>query len=236
MSAPLLALLVLAAGPNPHLGAARTAYQGMEFEKCLRKLEQAGSRPSSPREITEIELYSGLCAASVSKWPQAGVHFRRALELEPELKLPPGTSPKIAEFFAPLSAEAAAREAARAPPPPPPLAPPKDAPRAVALAPAPTAPPAVELKPAPVPQLRPLPLVFGGVALLAAGTGSYLGLQARAQQAQAARATYASDAFVATGQASRNAQWANVTYAVAATSAVGAAISYFAGGGFTTVR
>lgn len=157
-------------GPNPYLAQARVFYQGLEFERCLQRLNQAVDRESTVREQAEIALYAGLCNAQLGNFEEAEPHFSRALELDRTLELPPYTSPKIEALFKEVAAKL----------------PPVDdkAPRKLVLTPTESSNPT---SPALVLQRQPqrsyvAPVAFGGAALLAGGAATYFGLQAQRRE------------------------------------------------------
>lgn len=76
-----------------------------------------------------------------------------------------------------------------------------------------------------------LPFVFGGVAVAAAGAGSYFGIQSRNSVEAYHAAEFQRDAVPHLEAARGPALAANVLFAVAGTAAVGALISMVAGGG-----
>lgn len=228
---PFTALLFAAAtlaqtgGPNPYVGQAKVFYQGLEFEKCLARLEQATRwKGSSAKELTDLELYRGLCSFNLGDQQQAQGAFRAALAANPAAALPPYTSPKIEALFEQVKAELAPAAAASAT---------SDAPVKPQLLPGPdgSAPPAVEGAPAEVTGGRSvaLPLALGGVAVLAVGTGVLMGMQAKSFEAQAHAAHFDSDARALADTAQERATFANLGYALAAAAATGAVVTFVLG-------
>lgn len=213
-----LVMLVASASPeaprdNPFLAEAKALYEEFEFERCLKRLEQAAQWKSTPEELVEIELYGGLCAYSQGLERDAQDHFRVALRLDPEVQLPPYTSPKIVELFRKVAAEL--------PPPSPP---------ALTEEPHPAAQGLTDEGPAPAPRSWLLPGVLGGASLAAAGAGAVFGLQARALEAQARTARFSSDSALLGDRSRASAQTANLLFGVAGAAAVGAVVSYFLSG------
>ncbi|ADO75416.1 hypothetical protein [Stigmatella aurantiaca] len=225
--------------PNPFLVQAKVHYQGLEFEKCLRRLEQAGRWKKSTRaEQVDIELYSGLCAFNLGNEEEARKSFSVALELDPKVELPPYSSPRLVTFFDALAQrttppEDAEEETAQAAPPapatPPPAPPVQDTPRQVELQPAPPPeqPLLTQAPPAPQPKKLLFPVLLSGTSAVAAGGAVYFGLQARSEEEKANdRDTFYEDSLVHRDDARQNAKIANVAVGVAATAAVGALLSY----------
>jgi hypothetical protein len=220
--------------PNPFLVQAKVLYQGLEFEQCLKRLEQATRWKNSSRaEQVEIELYSGLCTFSLGNEPEARRYFSVALELDPKVELPPYSSPRLVTFFDDL----AQRETARAdepetppqPPAPPSAAPASDSPRVVALQPAspPEQPALIQKATAPRPKSLFFPALLSGASVAATGGAVYFGLHARAEEARANSAdTFYEDALVSRRQAQQSASITNIAIGVAATAAAGALLSY----------
>ncbi|MBX5483795.1 MAG: hypothetical protein IRZ16_18385 [Myxococcaceae bacterium] len=211
-------------GPNPYLGQAKDLYQELEFEQCLARLDQAARWPhSTPKELTEIEIYAGLCHFNLENVDQAETRFRAALKLNPAVTLPPYTSPRINALLYKLKGELAAT----APPP-------SDSPTQPELAPPPPSnpPPALNDLTAKGPRGRSLtvPLALGGVAVVAAGAATFLGLQARSLEQQAHAAHFESDAIALGQTAQQRATFANVGFAVAGAAITGAVLSYLLSG------
>src|SRR3989442_2358482 len=104
----LLALpsLALADEANPYLNQAKTFQQGLDFEKCLKRLEQAARWSNSKAQLAQIELYSGLCELGLGHDTEALDHFELGLALDPTLVLPPGLGPKTAALFNKAKAKA----------------------------------------------------------------------------------------------------------------------------------
>lgn len=238
MRALFLLSILLAAGtvyarPNPYLAQAKVFYQGLEFEKCLQRLDQAARWKNTPQESVDVELYSGLCKYNLGRAKDAADHFELAVKLKPTAALPPYTSPKIQAVFDEVKQRVA---------PAPPVEAPKDA---VATADAPTK---TELTPAPKVE-EPLdaslrepetsgsgrsyvaPIALGGAAVIAAGLGGYMGLQAKSFESQANAARFESDALALGAQAQQNATFANVGFGVAVAAATGAVVTFLLSGG-----
>ncbi|MBK7860652.1 MAG: hypothetical protein IPJ65_19035 [Archangiaceae bacterium] len=195
----LLLMLTLAqvAGPPDELEQARREHQALDFEACLGTLDRAARHHRPARELAEIALWQGLCAAGLNDTAGALAHFRLALELEPQLQLPPHSAPKVTELFA----------AAR------PKAPPSEAPVVVSV-PAPSAP-------AP----RPWWAIgsLAGVAAVSGGVSLGFGLDARAAMVRANSAVFADDAAAVGAHARSSALVSNALLAFALVS-LGAAL------------
>jgi hypothetical protein len=232
----VLALLLLAAGPNPYLAQAKVLHQGLEFEKCLKRLEQASRWESTRAELAEIELYSGLCQFGLGKEREAAEHFEMGLKLEPKLALPPLVGPKVTAQF--QKAQAKIVHAAQDAPvtPEPVKEPVKEPPKTVAVEPAPppVAPPApaaavsVEPPPAAKPRSLAAPIALAVVSAASAITAGVLGFQANSLQTQANGATFESDAVMFGSQAKTFALVTNVLWGVAGAALIAAVITFFA--------
>ena len=81
------------------LSQAKAFYQALDYERCLKRVKRAGTLKLSPPERVEAALYQGLCSASLGQTKAAKKAFQRAVELEPTLQLPLGTSPRIVALF-----------------------------------------------------------------------------------------------------------------------------------------
>ena len=95
----VLLSLSLGAGPNPFVTQAKDLYGKMEFEKCLKRINQAQQWHSTPKELLEIEIYAGLCHFNLGQKPDAEERFKQALRIDSTTDLPPYSSPRAVEFF-----------------------------------------------------------------------------------------------------------------------------------------
>lgn len=78
------------------------------------------------------------------------------------------------------------------------------------------------------------PLVLGGIALAAGGSGAFLGIQSRGQVEQARAAGFQDETIRALDPARSNALLANIAFGVAGAAAISAIVSLFIGGGDDT--
>lgn len=208
------------------LSQAKAFYQALDYERCLKRLKRAGTLKLSEPERAEVALYQGLCGASLGQSKAARKSFQRALELDPELQLPLGTSPRIVELYEEVGGkrrtraeDAPAVAAAPAPAPDVPSAPPAEPP-AVTPGLKPSAPPAVAERPDFLPQARPaksgvvraMPYVLGGASLAVLATGVVFGVQARSSEAEARGAHFDSDMAAFNRQAASRARTANILF------------------------
>lgn len=235
-------------GPNPFLSQAKELFSNLDFEKCLKRLQQAPQWKTEAAELLEIELLAGMCHYNLNQRPDAEERFRLALRMNPDAELPPYSSPKLVDFFLAVKRKMRAApppmpkedldlqkekelEKEKEPPPPPP--PPKEdqpkvevKPKLVpkALPPPPPPPPEVEK-----PNLfarRPVPIALGAAAVVATGVGIGLGVNSRSLEAQARAAHYESDFYAYGNGARTNALAANVAFAVAGTAAAVAVLTW----------
>ncbi len=223
-AALFLATSALGGEANPYLAQASVFYVGLEYEKCVERLERAGRWNSTPAEAVQVELYSGMCKYNLRRTDEAREHFRMALLLDPKVTLPPLTSPPIRELFASVAASLPVREVEPA--------------REGTIAKTPTvlpasppdavAPLAASTVSAEAPARRRtwvLPVTLGGVAVAATGVGAFFGLRAREYEGLSNRAPFTSDAHTHASTARESATAANVSYAGAAVLAVSAAVT-----------
>ncbi|OJH42454.1 hypothetical protein [Cystobacter ferrugineus] len=213
------------------LSQAKAFYQALDYERCLKRLKRAGTLKLSEPERVEVALYQGLCGASLGQSKAARKSFQRALELNPELQLPLGTSPRIVALFEEVGggrrtrpAESPAVAAAPAPAPEVAAAPAPDKPSAESPAVTPdlkpAAPPAVAERPPFLPPAQPpksgvvraVPYVLGGASLAVLATGVVFGVQARSFENQARGAHFDSDMAAFNSQAASRARTANMLY------------------------
>jgi hypothetical protein len=225
VNALTLTLALFAGAENPYLAEAKALASGLEFERCVERLKQAQTQwRSTPGELGEIEVWSGLCHFSLGHRRQAVEHFRTALRIDESTDLPPYSSPKAVELF--LKVKLSLRQPAE---PMPDVDLPADAPARVELTPRLTQAPAVEQAPAvPFPwKQRAAPIALSAVALVAAGTALGLGVNARALEQRANTARTEAD-FAALGQAAQGSATASVVgWAVAAAALTGAVVTFF---------
>ncbi len=124
MIAVLATVLLAASTPDPDLEKAEQAYQQAQYREVLPALARALSRPLPKAEqLRAFELMAFIHAA-FDDAPAATEAFRRALGVNPELRLDPNASPKLISLFSeavklgPLAPAAVVPVAAVAPAPP----------------------------------------------------------------------------------------------------------------------
>ncbi|MCC6333011.1 MAG: hypothetical protein IT380_03365 [Myxococcales bacterium] len=218
-----LTLALSAATPNPYLAEAKALYGSLDFERCLERLEQASKKwTSAPKELFEIEVYSGLARFNLGQVKEATEHFRVAQRIDAAGELPPYSSPKAIDLWLEV------KQSLVEPPPPFPDSdlPSDDTPRRPELTPTPRAE-----APAPWPTIEwkrhAVPIALSVVAVAALAVGIGLGVSAKHLEAQANAAYYESD-FLSLGNAARaNATGANISYGLAAVAAVSAGILWW---------
>ena len=217
----VLAVLLAATAPNPFLAEARVHYQGLAYDRCLKRLDQSEHWQSTVEEEAQVALYRGLCLSGQGRAAEARAEFERGLALAPTLELPAYTSPRIRAVFEDVRAEH----------------PPSDAPRKPAELPplvvAPTSPPAAPAAPALPAAAVVAPrrkgrkvaaAVVGGVGVAGLAAGVILGLRARQLASESFDAAFASEAESTADRARTHAAGANVGYGVAGASALTAGV------------
>ncbi|MBN8227020.1 hypothetical protein JYK02_05790 [Corallococcus macrosporus] len=114
--------------PNPHLQAAFSLYDALEYDEALRSLGKARQWLSNTREDRiAIELLEGILAFETSQAKRGRSAFERALALDPKARLLIPVSPKVTAALE----QVRARLPAVAPPPAPVPSEPSPAPVAV---------------------------------------------------------------------------------------------------------
>lgn len=82
------------------------AFRAFDYEKAQASLSHAVTAPdATPTMRAQAELYLGLCGFEQGDDFTGASRFRRALTLDPELKLPGIPAPKIAAAFAKIKEE-----------------------------------------------------------------------------------------------------------------------------------
>lgn len=217
-----LALTLGADAPNPFLAEAKTLYEALDFERCLARLDQASKKwASTPKELFEIEVYSGLARFNLGQASQAREHFRVAQRIDPAGELPPYSSPKAIDVWLEVKQSLQPK-----PPPFPDGDLPDDAPRRTDLKPT-KAPEPLAATPSIAWRRHAAPVALSIVAAAGLAAGIGLGVQARQLEAQANAAAYESD-FRSLGNAAQaHAVGADVAYGVAIAAAVTAAVLWW---------
>jgi hypothetical protein len=213
--------------PNPYLNQAKTFQQGLDFEKCLKRLEQAARWNNSKAQLAQIELYGGLCELGLGHDTEALDHFELGLALDPTISLPPGLGPKTAALFQKAKAKAPKPPPQQAELKPPPKSEPEVAP--TPLPPPPTPPPA-----APPPEVERqqlhlvAPLTLAGISAASVIVAAIFGVQANSFQGQSRAAMYDSEAAALLQTGKTDALIANILFGVAGAAVITALIVYFA--------
>jgi hypothetical protein len=227
---PLLlasALLAQAAFANPYLNQAKAFQQQLDFEKCLRRLEQASRWQGNTKvQLAQIELYSGLCEAGLGHETEALEHFELGFTLDPKLELPPQQGPKITKLFNKAKEKAPPPEETAEVKPPPPA---PDPVKPEVAPPPPTPPPAVVIEPAKTTHLAP-PLIIAGIGVVAVGVGVTFGVLSKGTQDSAhsmPMTAFESDIRSQLATAQTEALVANVLFAVAGAALIAAIATYF---------
>lgn len=241
---------------NPHLVQARKHYQALEFEECLQRIPRAEARRSTPKEQVQIQVYAGLCAYNIGRTDEATARFERAVELNPDVSLPPRTSPKIvallervrqsaapADISGEEDAALASSEATEATDSDAPTDASQRSGDARSQTPdrtvADLTPPELIPTEAPVraglldtaePRSYAAPIALGAAAAAAGGAAAWFGLQARSLEAQANAARFESDGYALGDRARQQATLANVGFGVAIAAASGAVATWLLSG------
>ncbi len=210
---------------------AKAFYHALDFEKCLKRLKRANADTLTAEELSEVELFTGLCQSGLSDNPQIRFHFQRALKLNPGVTLPAGTSPKVINLFeaerrALGMSSAKVVEVEKSRPPEPIL----EEPSAVA---APTLVPR-EFPAAPgyLPEVHQTPAgnklvpgIFAGVTVAAVATAVVFGMQAQSAEREARDAHFDTDRVRLNEQANTRAQTANLFFIGAAVTGAAALVT-----------
>ncbi|MHB8876964.1 MAG: hypothetical protein ACYC8T_24980, partial [Myxococcaceae bacterium] len=113
-----------------------------------------------------------------------------------------------------------------------PVVPKKDAPTRTELAPRPKDPSPLdtEVRDSPSKRSYVVPIAAGGFAVVAAGAGGFMGLQAKRLEGEANAARFESDAIALGNQSRQSALLANIGYGAAAAAATAAVVTLLLGG------
>ena len=215
--------------PNPYLVQAKSFYKRVDYESCLKRIEQAVRWTNTPAQLVEIEIYWGLCQFEESP-ETAKQHFALALQLNPSVQLPEFTSPKVLSAFKEMAAllpRPEAPDAGTAGSGPPVAA---DVPLAIDLRPPDPAPPAVKepiAQPVPARTFPRVSIGLGIAAVVAAATAATFGVLAKQNESAVNDVSvdpFTSDAARDANRAQFDAGAANVGWAVAGTCAAAAVI------------
>jgi hypothetical protein len=221
-AAGLLCMLVgatsaWAQAENPYLSQAKVFYQGLEYSKCIQRLDQATRWESTKKELAEIEIYYGMCKFNAGKKDEVKAevneHFRLALQLDPLIDIPPLTSPRLTEIwkgavekFGPTPAEREKLVAERG-------GPSTSAPAA-----------ATTVSEAPKPTKNRIPAyVAAGVAGAALATGIVFGIMANSASGDAKTSTDPTEKPSLVSRAYTNGQVADIAF-IGSAVAAGAAV------------
>lgn len=229
-----LALLLLdgsaLARPNPHLQRGIKLLQEMEDARALAELQRAlRMRGNSAEAQAEIYVYIGIAQFNLLRTEQARASFGAALDRNPNVDLPPLTSPKIRQVFE--SVRASRRSVAPQPEPGPEPEP---------EPPVPTFQPKRPNQPPPVIRRarRPrqvsfwgrywpaLALIGVGVAAAGAGIGCGVTAASEAEKSKDVNLPY-EEARAHYDEAGRRALAANVLYGVAGAAALTSAVLFW---------
>lgn len=244
----LLSLTLLAgdawAAPNPYLAQAKQMQQGLEFEKCLKRLETAANwNSNAERDFADIELYQALCLLGLGKEKEAAEHFELALRIDRSLELPPLQGPRVVAIFKKVQASMTERYGPNPPPapmtapPPPPRVepsapPPADAPvvkKVTPPAPAPSAADIGLLREAPKKRSLVLPIAFGAATVVGAAVAVILGVTAQATARQANSAEYQAEALLWGSSARGQAVASNIAWGVTGATGIAAVVTLLLG-------
>lgn len=224
-----------------YLTQAKVLYQETRYEKALERLARAARRADATRpELVEIELYSGLCEYSLAHWDAGRRHLKIALELDPNVALPEGLSPRIVDeinSLRPAPPPAPSPVATESPPAP---AAPTDVPVATASTVAPVAPPvplpaseatpSSELTVAPESHSRKPTVVLLSAGILSGAAGAVLGVLAQNTARQAnSPSTYYADSVSLGNTARHESVAANACFAAAGAFAVAGVVTFLTG-------
>ncbi|HYI02377.1 tetratricopeptide repeat protein [Hyalangium sp.] len=152
-------------------------YEDLEYESALNQITRARAVARAPGHLVALALYEGVILADMSRWEESAAAFRKALELQPEAKLPlKEVSPKVAQHLERVRQSVKQELAARQKPPEPPRPPPRPLDKPQDPKPGAVV---IDLPPEPKPEpsrrsfMRPQilgPAIGGGVLLVLGGT------------------------------------------------------------------
>jgi tetratricopeptide (TPR) repeat protein len=206
---------------NPHFERGVKLLKDMEDAKALDELERALKVPeTSAKERAQIHLHMGIAQSNLLKRDAARQSFRAALKLDPAIRPPELTSPKIGQIFEEVRLEVQAERKDEKPGPPV-AAPPKEP------AEQPTVPEASVAKERPVNWPAWITL---GAAVAAGGVGIAMGALSSSAEDQAndiSLTYYAAKEHH--DKAQGRALAANILFGVAGAAAVASGVLFYLG-------
>ncbi len=212
---------------------ARSQFVDLDYEECVKHVESALTAPRESTEIAELHLFRALCEHGLGKEAAAVSHLQVALALDPALRAPDWVSPRVHAFVDGVVkqfTEASGKTAFPA----------ADAPvqqevvlaAAPSPAPAPAPPPAVaalpetSVSPAAGAGMRTARWVLAGAAGAFTAAGVGFGLDARSREQAFQETPFMNQRVVLATDAQRSATLANVSLGLAASAAVGFALTW----------
>ncbi|MGA9521029.1 MAG: hypothetical protein WBV82_06170 [Myxococcaceae bacterium] len=215
-----LAQPVRAAPPAPAVETAGTQFVNLDYEGCVKHVESALAAPRESTEIAELHLFRALCEHGLGKEEAAVSHLQVALALDPTLRAPEWVSPRVHAFVDRVVqqfTEASGKTSS----------PPADAPLQqeplLADASSPAAPPA---SPSTGSGLRTARWVLVGAAGAFAAAGAGFGLHAQSIEREFKSTAFMNERVMLANDAQRSASVANVSFGLAASAAVGFALTW----------
>jgi outer membrane biosynthesis protein TonB len=96
-------------------------YEDLEYESALNQITRARAVARTPGHLVALALYEGVILADMNRWEASAAAFKKALELQPEAKLPvKEVSPKVAQHLERVRQSVKQELAAKQKPPEPP--------------------------------------------------------------------------------------------------------------------
>lgn len=210
------------------LQTAVNLYKDLEYEQALEQIQKARRLSRGTEEEVSVYLHEGIILGDMGQQDQSRAAFKKGLLLNPHAKLPFKVAPKLELDFERQRVEAHKELGIAPPPPTPPVIVKEDRPTAPVLdapsEPTPPYEPGLERKAGP--RVPVIPVALSAAGVVAAGAGTWLGLQSRSRVNDARSALLQDEARAHLDDARSNARMANILFGTAGVAVTGALVTW----------